>query len=432
MNKILSLFCSAIILSLSVIYTEIKILDKPFNKKFFLKYLSALILLSLYLVISYMNFTNLFIRYLLFILMLTILIFFIYRENIQKIFAASFFTWFLSAISEFIFAIVVVYICKMNVESFYGVLIGNIVISIILSLLIQIPKLLDTLRNLLTKIVELKSYYYITLIFLLAVCISITVYINYFDTSSKSKLVLSLIIILFYTIITMILFNEKSNGLKMQYEYEAVLKNLNEYEKMLDYQKVANHENKNQLLVLKGMLVKHDKKLDEYIDSIISERKEDDEDFFYKTNLIPSGGLRGLVYYKLLAMKDKNIKVDLTIESKIRRVKLENLCISVNKDICKIVGVILDNAIQAVENLEQKNIDIEMKKEDNKFIITVSNNFDGLIDLGNIENSGYTTKGNGHGYGLTLMKQLVNKNTMIENKRYIYGNMFVQKIIIEI
>ena len=167
MNKILSLFCSAIILSLAVIYTETKILDKPFNKKFFLKYLSALILLSLYLVISYMNFTNLFIRYLLFILMSTILIFFVYRENIQKIFAASFFTWFLSAISEFIFAIVVVYICKMNVESFYGVLIGNIVISIILSLLIQIPKLLDTLRNLLTKIVELKSYYYITLIFLL-------------------------------------------------------------------------------------------------------------------------------------------------------------------------------------------------------------------------------------------------------------------------
>lgn len=73
-----------------------------------------------------------------------------------------------------------------------------------------------------------------------------------------------------------------------------------------------------------------------------------------------------------------------------------------------------------------------MKKEDNKFIITVSNNFDGLIDLGNIESSGYTTKGNGHGYGLTLMKQLVDKNEMIENKRYIYGNMFVQKIIIEI
>ena len=416
--KLLFDIIGAVILSISVFYTEIKILDKPFNKKYLFKFLLILIFLSTYLVISYMNFTNLFIRYLLFILMLTLLIFFIYRENIQKIFAASFFTWFLSAISEFIFAIVVVYICKMNVESFYGVLIGNIVISIILSLLIQIPKLLDTLRNLLTKIVELKSYYYITLIFLLAVCISITVYINYFDTSSKSKLVLSLIIILFYTIITMILFNEKSNGLKMQYEYEAVLKNLNEYEKMLDYQKVANHENKNQLLVLKGMLVKHDKKLDEY--------------FFYKTNLIPAGGLRGLVYYKLLAMKDKNIKVDLKIESKIRRVKLENLCISVNKDICKIVGVILDNAIQAVENLEQKNIDIEMKKEDNKFIITVSNNFDGLIDLGNIESSGYTTKGNGHGYGLTLMKQLVDKNEMIENKRYIYGNMFVQKIIIEI
>ena len=163
--KLLFDIIGAVILSISVFYTEIKILDKPFNKKYLFKFLLILIFMSTYLVISYMNFTNLFIRYLLFILMLTLLIFFVYRENIQKIFAASFFTWFLLAISEFIFAIVVVYIFKMNVESFYGVLIGNTVISIILSLLIQIPKLLDTLRNLLTKIVELKSYYYITLIF---------------------------------------------------------------------------------------------------------------------------------------------------------------------------------------------------------------------------------------------------------------------------
>ena len=429
--KLLFDIIGAAILSISTIYIMSTILELSVKKNGLLKYIISVILLSIYLIISYHS-TMIFLRYLLFIFIMSLIITTVFKKTIKETLIASAFTWIISVVSELIFAIIVVFALNMQTETFYGMLLGNIGISLILVLIIKIPRFNDILKKSLNKIDDSEKYYSVLLIIILSLSISIIVYINYFDTSSKMRFIFSLGVIITYTTITMILFKEKSNGLKMQYEYEAVLKNLNEYEKMLDYQKVANHENKNQLLVLKGMLVKHDKKLDEYIDSIISERKEDDEDFFYKTNLIPSGGLRGLVYYKLLAMKDKNIKVDLKIESKIRKVKLENLCISVNKDICKIVGVILDNAIQAVENLEQKNIDIEMKKEDNKFIITVSNNFDGLIDLVNIESSGYTTKGNGHGYGLTLMKQLVDKNEIIENKRYIYGNMFVQKIIIEI
>lgn len=429
--KILYDFLGALILSISTIYAISQIMKFSIKNVGIIRYLLSIIILSLYLIISYHS-TMIFLRYLLFIFVLPLIIVFIMNKTFKESFVASFFIFILSAISELLFAIILTYILKMNTENFYGVLLGNIGIALILFLLIKIPKFLELLQSWLDKIVDLKSYYLIILIVTLCFSVSIIIYINYFNTDTKLKFILNLIVIVTYALTTIILFNEKNNSNKIQYEYENALNNLDEYEKMLDFQKVANHENKNQLLVIKGMIDKKDSKLDEYIDSIILEKSEANEDFLYLTNIIPSGGLRGLVYYKLLSMKEKGINVDLNISNKVRKVELEKMGVSLNKDLCKIMGVILDNARQAVEDLEQKNIDIEMNYADNEFIITVSNNFVGNLDLSEMDNVGYTTKGSGHGYGLALMKQLIDKNSCLDNQKYVYGQKFVQKIILNL
>lgn len=427
--KILCDLLGALILSISAIYVISKIMDFSIKKVGIIRYIISVITLSIYLIISYHS-TMIFLRYLLTIFILPLITVLIMKRPFKESFITGFFTFILIVISELLFAIVVMYILKADVENFYGVLIGNIGIAIILSLLIKIQKFLELLQGWIEKIAASKRYYFIALIVILCFSISIVVYINYFDTTTKLKFVLSLIVIMTYTIITVILFNEKNNSSKIQYEYENVVNNLNEYEKMLDFQKVANHENKNQLLVIKGMIDKKDSKVDEYINSIILEKSEDNEDFLYRTNIIPSGGLRGLVYYKLLSMKEKEINVKLNISNKVRKVQLEKMGVNLNKDLCKIMGVILDNARQAVEDLETKNIDIEMDYIDNQFIIIVSNNFEGNLDLSEMDNIGYTTKGSGHGYGLALMKQLIDKNSCLKNQKNIYGQKFVQKVIL--
>ncbi len=429
--KILCDLLGALILSISSIYVISQIMDLSIKKVGIIRYLISIIALSVYLIISYYS-TMIFLRYLLFVFAISLIIILIMKKSFKESFIAGFFIFILLAISELLFAIVVMYILKADVESFYGVLLGNIGIALILFLLIKIPKFLVLLKSWLEKIATSKRYYLIALIVILCFSISIIIYINYFDTTTRLRFVLSLIVILIYTIITIILFNEKNNSSKIQYEYENVVNNLNEYEKMLDFQKVANHENKNQLLVIKSMIDKKDSKVDEYINSIILEKSEDNEDFLYRTNIIPSGGLRGLVYYKLLSMKEKKINVNLSISNKIRKIDLEKMGVNLNKDLCKIMGVILDNARQAVEELETKNIDIEMDYIDNQFIIIVSNNFEGDLDLSEMDNIGYTTKGSGHGYGLALMKQLIDKNSCLDNQKYIYGKKFVQKVILNL
>ncbi len=430
----MKIFCDifgSLILSISAIYSMSRIMNVSIKKIGFVRCFLSILILSTYLIVSYYS-TMMFLRYLLFVFVITLIMVIICRQPIKDTFISSFFSFILTVISEFIFAIIAISLFKINLDNFHGIIVSNVGIAIIMATIISIPKICNFIRNAVNRLTVSPKYYVITLTIAFCLSVSIIVYINYFSVSSSTRFILSLVIIIVYTIITIILFNEKSNNSKIQYEYEMVLKNLNDYEKMLDFQKVANHENKNQLLVIKGMIKKGDSSLNEYIDSIISEKREDNEDFLYKTNIIPSGGLRGLVYYKTLSMKEKNIDVLLNISSNIRKIKLEQMGINLNKDLCKVMGIVLDNAMQAVENLKSKNIDIEMNHEPKRLIIMVSNNFEGDLNLSEMDNMGYTTKGSGHGYGLTLMKQIIGRNKLLSNQKYIYGQKFVQKIILNL
>ena len=103
-----------------------------------------------------------------------------------------------------------------------------------------------------------------------------------------------------------------------------------------------------------------------------------------------------------------------------------------NYDICRIVGIIIDNAIEETSKIDEKNKEIIISMyTDEYFIIEVSNRFKSNIDLNNIYKKGYTTKGKNHGYGLSLLKKIVDNNSRISNEISITNNIFTQMIKIK-
>ena len=56
----------------------------------------------------------------------------------------------------------------------------------------------------------------------------------------------------------------------------------------------------------------------------------------------------------------------------------------------------------------------------NIIMVKFSNNYIGNIDTNKIFDNGYTTKGRGHGYGLSLVRDIVKNNTILENKTEIF------------
>ena len=126
-------------------------------------------------------------------------------------------------------------------------------------------------------------------------------------------------------------------------------------------------------------------------------------------------------------MKNLKIKYRINISKDVKTANLiEIFDDSILLDICRITGVFIDNAIQAVTDLKDKYLDIDMYKDDNFLVIAISNNYIGNIELDRLDERGYTTKSKGHGYGLSLVKEIINKNNRLKNERKLSKNIFTQ------
>lgn len=430
----ISLLISCFICGIVEIYAASKILEKNF---FFNKKILAvgIFILTLYHFLAY-QLTNNFLRTIILLFLIILLIKAIYKENFSKTIISSFLSWLILFISEIIFMILITSLFKFdatkvtesNSVTAFFINMGIYIIDIII---IHINFIYKFCIKICEKINNVNNKYLLLIILIIVITFSIQLYLFYVPISQTLKLILNLIIFILYSNILVFLFTEKNENIKMQQNISYISENLNEYEKMLDYQRVANHENKNQLLVIKGKIKKGDKDIIEYIDNIIKDNREDNEDFYYKTKMIPSGGLQGLIYYKSLVIKEKNINFTLDIDRKIRNYNFKKLTTDQNCAICKILGVWIDNAIQASENCKKPKIIIEMKLTDNSLILVVANNFNGEMNLEKIDKIGYTTKGKGHGYGLSIVKNIVDKNVIFDNKKAINGSMFTQKLFIK-
>lgn len=404
------------------------------NKKLYI----ATAIVGTYAFLSYVI-TDSFVRAILLYIITIVAVFFITNKNNiskNKVFIICFICWICLLLLDIIVFIFGTFIVNFDIELSKNIMFKNVFGNfIIITLFVLIFKntyiqyICDSISNLR---LDKKSKYMIGIVLLSVLLFSVMVYFCYFNTDSFLMLIVVLISVILYTIIVFGIIKEYERNVKIQSEYDILLKNLNEYENLLDLQRVTNHENKNQLLVIKGMVDKGESNTSEYINSIIDTQYKDNDAIIYKTNRIPSGGLRGLIYYKILTMREKKVTSNLDVDRSLNELDFDNIPIKTNQELCKIVGVFLDNAIQAVSELKKKEIDIYLKYENDELYIKVSNNYSGVIELDKIDNSGYTTKGKGHGYGLSLVKGIIRENNCFKNDREIHGKMFSQIIRLKI
>ena len=200
------------------------------------------------------------------------------------------------------------------------------------------------------------------------------------------------------------------------------------YEKIINDQGKKNHEYNNQLMVIKGYM-NNPKKLEEYLSLIIEEHKCGQNYTIRQLSYFPNGGIKGLIYDKLSKMEENKIKNYLYIDKKAKDIFEDKFDIKTYQDITKLLGIFLDNAIDATLQAKNKEIELEIKNDVDCSIITISNTYDESIDIKQIGKKGFSTKGSGHGYGLSIVKDISRCNKNIETFNDIDNKKFKQTII---
>lgn len=417
-----------------IIYIISKLLNKSFNFNNPKNYIFVVLLIVVN-VANFLYFDDL-VRIVVSTIFISIANYLIFNETLNRTVVSTITEQLLMFISEIIYAVCLINLLDVNgnslISEYYGTLISVLFISAIAIILINVKIIKKFLLKIVNGSNKLKSSYLTASALLLILIMNILLVTVYHDVNIETIILVNFVFIIMCACILYKNLVDGSNIVKMQVENKALLNNLEEYEKMLDYQRVANHKNKNQLLIVRSLL-KENENSDalNYVNEVLDDKKDDNDVLFGRAKKIPSGGLQGIVYQKMLVMNDKNIKPILDVSNSVKKFKLENLDTKLNYDICRIVGVFLDNSIEETEKLDEREIMLSMYEQNNDLVIEISNKFKNVPDLERLEEKGYSTKGKGHGYGLSLVNDIVNNNNQIINEKGITRNIFTQKLIIK-
>lgn len=366
----------------------------------------------------------------------TLIFKFLFNFKLFKAIFVSFLHSILLLASEMLCLIILFFFTNINNGYIYNIMAGGIIgnvlvctVFIFLAIALRKP-----LKKLLSSRVT-QNTRIITYIILTICCIAFFFFFaitGMNNSNTKSFFIGSFAIIVFITILFSFIKQNIKNE-RLTKEYDNLIDFVKEYEMIIENQRIDRHENKNTLVNIKSKLIDKSKRNDiiEYIDSILKEKTTFSKEKYAKLGYLPSNGLKGLFYYKIDHAENMGIKVSISIPKDVSKSLLYDLKGNDYKELCKIIGVYLDNAIEASIISDDKNIGIEIYNRQDYVSVIISNSYCGEIDEVSINKTGYSTKGSGRGYGLSLVNKIIKSNPIFENETNVTPKLYIQKLTIK-
>ena len=380
--NLLNLILSAVLSGIMSYVAIVNISGKTKNLKSFISYL--LIFLPL-LFIPYIFFSDV-TKLILSILFIIISLYFsIFKKDISNSVYYTIVYELLVFICEIIISVVFVSIFKINISGYekfqFSLLIFSICNCLMVYLLSKIKVLNKSIQklNLIISKNQKDWVYIIIIIILLSFLIvfnknNLGSGINYYINAGMVIFIIASFVYVIYNKFQMQAIEDKYNE-----SMEYVLR----YEKIINEQGKKNHEYNNQLMVIKGYINKPER-LSEYLDEVIGEHKTGQNYTVKQLGFLPDGGVKGLLYHKLSKMEDNNIKYYLYVDQNLKDKDIESFDLKTYRDLTKLLGVFLDNAIDAALKSEEKEIEVELKDKDDCLLLTISNTYDKNTDINKV------------------------------------------------
>lgn len=334
-------------------------------------------------------------------------------------------------IVEIIISVLFVSVLKINIKSYENFSFSLAVFSIINGILVYILsknkficKNVQKLNLIISR--NQRDWIYIIIIMIL---LSFLIVFNKDNLGSGINYYINAGMVIFIIVSFIYVIYNKFQRQAIEDKYNESMEYVLRYEKIINDQGKKNHEYNNQLMVIKGYINKPER-LSEYLDEVIGEHKTGQNYTVKQLGFLPDGGVKGLLYHKLSKMEDNNIKYYLYVDQNLKDKDFDCFNLKTYRDLTKLLGVFLDNAIDATLKSEEKEIEVELKDKDDYLLLTISNTYDKNIDINKVGKSGFTTKGVGHGFGLSIVKDIARTNSEIETFSSKESDKFIQTAMI--
>ena len=352
---------------------------------------------------------------------------YIFKENISKTMWKIIIIYMLELILEIIFSIIFL---LLFVDDIYQIdnnalIVKNLYSTIIILNLLLFASISST-RRLLYKIsnfiIKKKSKYipyiiYVIMSFIIYLLISFRFNYNKFTYITN-------IIFIFVTIISfLIIVKEQEKLIQSEEKQKIILKYMKKYEQLIDQYSFNKHEILNNLILLNSFKNKNNINFQETLNKLISEYSKSNKYNLKNISELPSG-IKGFLYYKINDIKNYNLDFCFNCSKNVNKyLKLDNL--NDYNNICKLLGIFMDNAIESANKSINKKIFLDIYLENDNLVFYIENSLCETVDLKKIKLKNYSTKGANRGLGLHIAKIIYKKSNYINYIQKIENNNFI-------
>lgn len=306
-------------------------------------------------------------------------------------------------------------------------------------MLIDYPVFYVVCRLTSKKVVEIKRKYFLPLspkilIILgadLILCMLIFV-MNIMVTEQAGSpprvLFTSIILYIAYVVLTFLIvativyeYETNANIMMKQNSYDNLQEYMKQIEELYQNMRVFRHDYANVMLSVVGYIEENDMDgLKKYYDMEIfpiSNLFNKEKDVVAKLHNLDIIELKSLISVKINYALELKVEVNLEIIEKIDKVNMKSI------DLVRIIGIFLDNVIEACQECEKPSIDLSIIKMDKDITFIVKNTYiKKNIDYCKLGTLGISSKGERRGTGLYNVKTIINAyNNVIMDTEYENG-----------
>ena len=423
----LNLVLSGVVSSIIAVFSISNFSKEKLNLKNILIFICIMAPLGILVCAFFSGITKLILTIIVLILSLNFSLF--YKDINKSVYYAIVYELFVIII-EILLSIMFVTLLQNQYDKFSFSL---FIFSLCNSLLILIVSKIKFIQNNVIKLNKFISknnneWIYIGIIMLLLICL---LTFNRYNLDNNVNFYINAGMVIFVLLSLIYVISNKFSKQRYEDKYNQMMEYVCKYENIINEQGKKNHEYNNQLMVISGY-ADNPEKLKEYLKLVMEEHKVGQNYMVKQLGCFPNGGIKGLMYNKLGQIEECKIKPYFYIDPSIKDIFETKFDLNTYRDITKLLGVYIDNAIDAAKDANPKEIELEMKVDDRYLTITISNTYNKNVDINKVGKKGFSTKGSGHGFGLSIVKDIAKNNDKIETFSDPDEKMYKQVIIIDL